>query len=162
MSFFHRHHHIDPVEELLEDVVILLKQIRDSLRPQKVVAFIIRQIGESPMPTQEPVIGIPVGGTGTFLGTPVDSSGNAVALPAGILATWSSTSQSVTLTVSADTLTVTAAASSTIDTTIEPNFTLSINALLADGTPVSGRVTMALIPATPSAPPSSFVITQLS
>src|SRR5882672_6633223 len=116
MSFFHRHHHIDPVEELLEDVVILLKQIRDSLRPQKVVAFIIRQIGESPMPIQGPVTGIVVGATGVFLATPVDANGNQVPLPAvSAPPVWSADTTNVNVTSSADGLT------GTVSTPADPN-----------------------------------------
>lgn len=161
MSFFHRHHHIDPVEELLEDVVTLLKQIRDSLRPPKCFYFIIKQIGESPMPVQGPVTGIVVGQTGTFLATPVDASGNAVTVPAGTVPTWRSSQAGAVATASADGLTVTVVTDASVDIATTPTFELTVTAIAPNGIPATGTVTVPFLPAS-TEPFSSFVITQTS
>jgi len=160
MSFFHRHHHIDPVEELLEDVVILLKQIRDSLRPQKAVAFIIRQIGESPMPVQGPVTGIVVGQTGTFLAIPVDANGNEVPVPAGTAnPTWTSDTSNATVTSSPDGLTASVVAAS--DPTLAgTSFNLTISATV-NGSVVSNTIPVPFLSASTGAF-VGFVITQTS
>lgn len=112
------------------------------------------------MPTQSPVTGIVVGATGTFLATPVDASGNAVTLPAGIIPTW--TSSDVTnapVVPSADGLTV--SVTTLASAPVGGSFTLSLTATLATGAVVTGTVNVPFLAASTGIP-TNFVITQVS
>lgn len=157
MWIFSAHHH-DRIEHLLEEQNCLLREILYVLKPHA-TRFVITQIGEI-MPTQSPVTGIVVGATGTFLATPVDASGNAVTLPAGIIPTW--TSSDVTnapVVPSADGLTV--SVTTLASAPVGGSFTLSLTATLATGAVVTGTVNVPFLAASTGIP-TNFVITQVS
>lgn len=165
--FSGEHHRLREIEKLLERSVCLqleslavLQQIAQRLAPE-VKGFRITQLiyeGDSPMPTQAPVIGIVAGATGSFLATPVDANGVALALPAGIIPVWvSSDPVNAPVVASADglTATITTLATAPAGTT----FTLSLSATLADGTVPAGTTPVPFLAAVPDVV-ASFVITQ--
>lgn len=116
------------------------------------------------MPTQAPVVGIKIGATGTFLATPVDAQGNVVVLPAGIIPTWTSTDlTNAPVVAAADGLTATDTVPSTAPPTlVGTSFTLSVSAILADGTVGTGTTPVPFLAATTVGPFAGFVITQTS
>jgi len=156
MWIFSAHHH-DRIEHLLEQQLYVLKQILRVLNPPH---FIITQIGDD-MATQQPVVGVKIGATGTFQETYTDPSGNPITLPTGITPTWtSSDTVNAPVVASADGTTATVTVPTTAPTTlVGTTFLLNITATLADGTVVNGAVAVPFLAATGV---NSFVITQLS
>lgn len=159
MWIFHSHQ-LERIERLLEHEVMLLKQIRDRLDSGKIDHFNIIQTGDSVMPTQQPVIGIVAGATGTFSAIPADAQDNQVALPAGIVPTWtSSDTTNAPVVASADGLSVTITVPA--DAPVGTEFTLSVQATLEDGTVPTGSTTVPFLASAPSVV-AKFVIVQNS
>jgi hypothetical protein len=171
---FYLHRSLKKIERLLERSVALqdeslkvLECIESKLPPKPVFAgFVITQLkeGEFDMPAQEPVVGIKIGATGTFLATPVDAQGNVVTLPAGIVPTWTSTDTlNAPVVAATDGLTATDTVPSTTSAAlVGTNFTLSVTATLADGTAGSGTTPVPFLASGVVGPFAGFVITQTS
>jgi|SRR5882762_587461 len=125
--------------------------------------FVITQIpnpeGDTTMPIQAPVIGIVAGATGTFLFTPVEADGTAIALPAGIIPTAvSSDPVNAPVVVAADGLSASITTLPTAPT--GTTFTLTVSAVLADGTTPTGSTPVPFLAA--GGVVAAFVITQTS
>jgi hypothetical protein len=140
-----------------KEIVHLLKLIYDLLRPMAATAGQIFQIGEN-MGTPAPgtITGTPLGGTSTF---GIVFNG---ALQAGSVPQWSVTDPLISITPSADGMSVAVAAGAG-DT--NPSYVLTNTALSSDGvTTITTTATVPLLPAVtpPPTPATQGVITQLS
>ena len=127
-----------------------------------VVSFSISQ--GAIMATQGSLLGIAPGATATFTANPLDENGNPIALPDGVVPTWtSSDTTNGPVVAAADGLTATVTVPETAAT--GTGFTLFVSATLPSGATPAGSAVVPIDAVTPPPPPpistvASFVITQ--
>ena len=159
----HHDHNDDKELELLREIFHELKEIAREFRnlstflhqQYDVVQFQISQQEDFPMSIK----GIAPGGTGTFTATPLNSSGTAIPLPAGMTLTWASDVSGAVITPDpANSLN----AAIVLDATVTGGtvINLTVSATNPDGTPATGSAPVPVLSA--SVTVASFSIDQIT